>query len=169
MRITSIKHHGQERKLIRKKLIPIRKQTTKKNNLPYRSCMSLRRYSSLIFFLRWSKNTSPFFKSSILSTSVLGENGKSLYSLDLIGHHYRIFLADLGGGFRLVIVRAIVLVWVPVNSTEQITASTVKTCKIRKNVRPLITEIQQRSKFNLQFATFEGHCLGPVLGVMHYK
>lgn len=73
---------------------------------------------------------------SILSTSVFEERGKSLYSLDLIGNYNWILLTDLSSGFRLVIVRAVVLVGVPVNPTEQITTSTVKTCKTRENVRP---------------------------------
>lgn len=36
--------------------------------------------------------------------------GPRLYSLDLVGHHHRVLLADLGGGVRFVVVGTVVLV-----------------------------------------------------------
>lgn len=53
----------------------------------------------------------------------------NLYSLDLVGHHHRVLLTDLGGGFCLIIVGTVVLVRVPVDATEQVATTTVKAWK----------------------------------------
>ena len=52
--------------------------------------------------------------------------GERLYSLDLVRHHHRVLLADLGGGLRLVVVRTVVLVRVPVDSAKQVATATVE-------------------------------------------
>lgn len=54
-----------------------------------------------------------------------------LYSLDLVGHHHGVLFADLGGGFGLVIIGAVVLVGVPVDTTEQVATATVEPWKHR--------------------------------------
>lgn len=54
---------------------------------------------------------------------------RSLYSLDLVGHDHGILLADLGGGFGLVVVGAVVDVRVAVEATEQVATATVETCE----------------------------------------
>lgn len=55
-----------------------------------------------------------------------GEDGGGLYSLDLIGDHDGILLADLGGSLRLVVVGAVVLVRVAMKSTEQVPTAAVE-------------------------------------------
>lgn len=93
--------------------------------------MSLRRYGSL--FLKVVEKHQSVFPSHSFNPpafrSHFGKKWKSLYSLDLIGHHYRILLAYFSSSFCLVVICAVVLVRVPVNSTKKITTSTVKSCK----------------------------------------
>ena len=49
-----------------------------------------------------------------------------LYSLDLVRHHNRVLLADLGRGLRLVVIRTAVLVRVPVDPAKQVATATVE-------------------------------------------
>lgn len=49
------------------------------------------------------------------------------YSLDLVGNHHRIFLANLVRGFSFVIVGAVMLVRVTVKSTKKVSAAAVET------------------------------------------
>lgn len=55
-----------------------------------------------------------------------------LYSLDLVGHHHGVLLADLGGGLGLVVVGTVVLVRVPVDAAEQVAAAAVEPWKNRR-------------------------------------
>lgn len=52
-----------------------------------------------------------------------------LYSLNLIGHHHRVLFADLGRSLRLVVVGAVVLVRVAMESTEEIPTAAVEPCQ----------------------------------------
>lgn len=55
-----------------------------------------------------------------------GVTARVLYSLNLIGHHHRVLFADLGRSLRLVVVGAVVLVRVAMESTEEIPTAAVE-------------------------------------------
>lgn len=55
-----------------------------------------------------------------------GGRGGGLYSLNLIGDHDGVLLADLGGSLCLVVVGAVVLVRVAVKSTEEVPTAAVE-------------------------------------------
>lgn len=74
-------------------------------------------------------SASPFF--CYISPRNEGKRSKPkkswcLYSLDLVGHHHRILLADFGRGFSFVVVWAVVLVWITVKPTEEVSTATVE-------------------------------------------
>lgn len=52
-----------------------------------------------------------------------------LYSLDLVGHHHRVFFTDLGSSFSLIVIGAIVLVRISVDAAEKVATATVESCK----------------------------------------
>lgn len=64
----------------------------------------------------------------------------NLYSLDLVGHNHRVLFTDLGGSFSLVIIGTVVLVGVPVDATEKVSAATVKSWKQKGQVSKLVHE-----------------------------
>lgn len=60
------------------------------------------------------------------------------YSLDLLGDHHGVLFADLGGGVRLVVVRAVVLIGVTVDTAKQIPTATIKTWGEKKGVKTFL-------------------------------
>ena len=58
-----------------------------------------------------------------------------LYSLDLVGHHHRVLLADLGGGLGFVVIGAVVLVRVPVDPAEEVAAAAVEPWVAQSNTQ----------------------------------
>lgn len=89
------------------------KQQEKTGPLPWRSWAKV--FSFFLFFKK--AHRSQWVKSNVSSS----------YSLDLVGNHHRIFLANLVGGFSFVVVRAVMLVGVTVKSTKKVSTAAVET------------------------------------------
>lgn len=68
----------------------------------------------------------PMFMSRVQSYFSLCGWFLTLYSLNLVGDHYRVLLADLGSCLSLVVVRTVVLVGVPMDTAEQVPTATVE-------------------------------------------
>lgn len=80
-------------------------------------------------FQKVHTHTPVFVKDVVIGVASIVVVVLNLYSLDLVGHHHGVLFTDLGGSLGLVIVGAVVLVGVPVDAAEQVSAAAVEACK----------------------------------------